>query len=172
LRYFAVDVTCDTSPVTNTLVSASPGRRLDLLFNQGTFPTGSEPGDFVLMLNTLSNAVARQVGEVPLLQTGRYYLAVRNTNAVPVNFLLRVDSDSCAKSLVIGAPKFNANGFGFTWSAEPGEEFGVEYSEGPAGPWTEIPQTFTSETGEFSFTDDGSGTGGLSSRRFYRLRGR
>ena len=170
LSYFAVDVTCDTAPVTNTLVSLSLPRRLDLLFNQGTFPTGSDPGDFLLLSNTTNGVATRQVGEFPLLQIGRYYLAVRNTNAVPVNFVLEVDSDSCARSfLTIGSPKLTANGFGFTWTADPGSEFSVEYAEDPAGPWIEISPPVTSETGDFIFTDDGSGTGGLSPRRFYRL---
>jgi len=173
LRHFAVDVTCDSANVTNTLMSLSPLGALDLLFNQDTFASGSEPGDFVLIPNTLSNAVSRQVGQFPLLRSGRYFLAVRNTNSTSIDFLLRVDSDLCVKSSpTIGASKFDANGFAFTWSSEPGAEFSVEYAEDLAGPWIEIPPTITSETGEFLFIDDGSGTGGLSPSRFYRLRRR
>ena len=168
LRYFAVDVTCDSAIVTNTLMSLNPPRALDLLFNQGTFPTGSEPGDYVLILNTVSNAIARAVGEVPLVSTGRYFLAVRNTNATPVDFLIRVDSDSCVKlGPLINAPKFDSTGFAFTWNAEPQDAYVIEYADDPAGPWIQIPQIITSDTGDFTFSDPSASVGGR--KRFYRI---
>jgi hypothetical protein len=171
IRYFAVDVTCDSGEVTNTLMSLTPGGAVDLLFNQETFPTGSEPGDVLLLSNTSSNVSVLQVGSFPLTRAGRYFLGVRNSNPAQNNaFLIRIDSNCARSGSLVKGLRFNSSGFGFSWTAEPDVDFAVEYADDPAGPWTEIPRIFASENGEFSFVDDGSLTGGLSPRRFYRLR--
>jgi len=60
----------------------------------------------------------------------------------------------------------------FGWSASPAATFNVQYADDPAGPWTELPVIISSATGHFSFTDDGTSTGGLPGRRFYRIRQR
>jgi hypothetical protein len=172
LRYFAVDVTCDTASVTNTLMTLSPGGAVDLLFNQDTFPTGSEPGDVVLLSNTSSNVAVLQVGTFPLVRAGRYFLAVRNSNpAQNNNFLIRIDSNCARSGSLIRNPKWGPNGFTFTWSGSSGATFVVEMAENIDGPWTEVPLPITiAEGGEYSFVDDGSHTSGFGPVRFYRVR--
>ncbi|HWN97038.1 MAG TPA: hypothetical protein VNT99_18555, partial [Methylomirabilota bacterium] len=176
LQYFVVNVPCTPARVTHTLTSLTPPGRLDLLFNQDTFPTGSEPGDFVLLANTLGGSAVLNVGTYPLARRGAYILAVRNSNPVQNNnFRLRVDID-CNPSFSPLGPfaipqtiSFGPDGFTLTWVSDPGAEFEVQYAEDPTGPWMAFPQTMAAPNGEFSFTDDGSASGGLSLNRFYRL---
>jgi hypothetical protein len=154
----------------------TPPGLVDLLFNQNTFPTGSEPGDVALLSNTSSNIAVLNVGSYPLARSGPYLLAVRNSNpAQNNNFLLRVDID-CGGPPVPFAPfvipnqvTFGPNGFTLSWKAEPFAQFNLQYADDLNGPWNSVPQAFISETGEFSFTDDGTLTGGIPARRFYRL---
>jgi hypothetical protein len=175
LAYFTVDVPCDAGLVTNTLMSLTPPGTVDLLFNQSTFPTGSEPGDIVLTANTLSNAVVLDIGTYPLLRPGRYFLAVRNTDPTQDNsYYLRVDLACEAKFAftAITIPtkaSFTASGFLLTWIGPAGAEFRVEYAEDPVGPWTPFPGTVSSTNSEFSFTDDDSVGGGISPVRYYRI---
>jgi hypothetical protein len=175
LAYFVVDVPCDTGLVTNTIMSLTPPGTVDLLFNQNTYPTGSEPGDIVLSANTVSNAVVLDIGSYPLVRAGRYFLAVRNSDPTQDNsYFLRVDlaCEAKAASTAITIPtkaSFTASGFLLTWTGPAGGEFRVEYAEDPAGPWTAFPGTVSSTDSEFSFTDDDSVGGGISPRRYYRI---
>jgi hypothetical protein len=176
LRYFMVNVPCETAVVTNTLMSLTPLGRVDLLFNQNAFPTGSEPGDVALISNTASNIAVLTVGSYPLTRSGPYLLAVRNSNPALDNaFLLRVDIDCAASSspfspfIIPKTVTFGPGGFTLTWFADPAAQFNVQYTDDLSGHWNSVPQPFVSETGEFSFTDDGTLTGGLSPQRFYRL---
>jgi len=176
VRYFAFDVPCDTGTVTNALVSLTTSN-LDLLFNQNTFPLTGAFGDYLLLNNITNDTNYLDVGTAPLFRSGRYFLAVRSTNTTPVDFILTVGMDPCAPvpaPLVgpIGKPRFSAGAFSFQWSASPNDQFSVQYANNPAGPWTELPQAITSDTGNFSFTDNGSQTGGLPPHRFYRFRRR
>jgi hypothetical protein len=70
------------------------------------------------------------------------------------------------------AVTFGPGGATFTWSTSPSATFSVLYAEDPAGPWIELPDIISSATGDFSFTDDGTATGGLPAHRFYRIRQR
>jgi len=56
------------------------------------------------------------------------------------------------------------------WTAAPGGNFQVQWSASllPAA-WVTIPSVITSSGGAYSFSDDGSQTGGLGTTRFYRL---
>ncbi|HTD67194.1 MAG TPA: hypothetical protein VK846_11755, partial [Candidatus Limnocylindria bacterium] len=173
VRYFTFDVPCDNGTVTNFLQSLTLPNRLDLWFNQDTFPLTGAFNDYPLLLNVANGTSLLQVGVAPLLRSGRYYLAVRNTNAVPVDFRLRVNMGTpCAPPPVvaIGTSSFGPDGFTLAWTASADSEFSVQYADDPAGPWFEIPATIGSAIGEFSFKDDGSMTGGLPAQRFYRLR--
>jgi hypothetical protein len=56
------------------------------------------------------------------------------------------------------------------WTAEPGLQFGVQWTDGISPPmWQPYPLVITSVTGTYTFTDDGSLTGGLNPARFYRV---
>jgi hypothetical protein len=175
LQYFMVNVPCDAAAVTNTLTSLTPPGKLDLLFNQDAYPTGSEPGDVMLMSNVASNSVVLNVGYYPLARKGAYLLAVRNTNPAEVNdFTLQVDigcPPAVAPSpfIVPSQVSFGPSGFTLKWFADPSEQFSVQYTDDLNGPWNAIPASVVSDTGEFSFTDDGTVTGGLPTHRFYRL---
>ena len=58
-----------------------------------------------------------------------------------------------------------------TWKAEPNRRFQVEFTDIiPTGNWRSILMIVSSNSGDFSFIDDGSMTGGLSEQRYYRLR--
>jgi hypothetical protein len=174
LQYFAVDVPCDAATVTNTIMSLTPPGRLDLLFNQDTFPTGTQPGDVVLAANTLSNSVVLDVGTFPLLRAGRYFLAVRNSDPTQVNsFLLRADIVCAPKSAAVLVVPTKASwtsaGFVLAWMSDLDAEFRVEFANDPVGPWIAFPGVVTSITGEFTFVDDGFFSGGLSANRYYRV---
>jgi hypothetical protein len=56
------------------------------------------------------------------------------------------------------------------WSAPPGQKFTVQWSSSisPAS-WTAFPGVVTSSNTTFTFSDDGSQTGGLKSPRFYQI---
>ena len=177
IRYFTYDVPCDYGTVSNWLESLTLPNALDLYFNQNTFPLTGTTGDFPLLINTTNGVSYLDVGVAPLFRSGRYFLAVRNTNAVPVDFRLTTGMDNmpCPVApmflFAIGKSRFGPTGFILEWNASPEFEFTVQYANDPLGPWFDIPQTITSGDGQFSFTDDGTLTGGLAPQRFYRLRG-
>jgi hypothetical protein len=177
VRYFVYDVPCNYGTVSNWLESLTLPRALDLFFNQNTFPLTGASGDFPLLLNTTNGVSYLNVGVAPLFRGGRYYLAVRSTNAVPVDFRLTTGMDNMPCPLppvslvAIDKSGFGPSGFVLEWSAGPEYKFVVQYANDPLGPWFDIPLIITSGDGQFSFTDDGTLTGGFSSQRFYRLRG-
>lgn len=176
LRYFTFDVPCDAGTVSNYLQSLTLPNALDVWFNQDTFPLTGGFGDFLLMLNETNHTEYLTVSVAPLLRSGRYFMAVKNTNAVPVDFVLTAGmfNSPCPQppAPLIGITKssFGPSGFALEWSADASDEYSIQYADDPAGPWIELPQTITSPTGDFSFLDDGSSTGGLPPQRFYRLR--
>jgi hypothetical protein len=56
------------------------------------------------------------------------------------------------------------------WVGDGGANFQVQWATSPdAGSWFTFSQIATSATGEFTFLDDGSESGGLEEPRFYRL---
>jgi len=60
-------------------------------------------------------------------------------------------------------------GFVLNWTAPATDRFQVQYATNLPPVWLTIGATVTSTTGNFTFTDDGSLSGGLSALRFYRL---
>jgi hypothetical protein len=61
-------------------------------------------------------------------------------------------------------------GFTLNWTGQPAAKYKVQWSPSitPAA-WTSFTNTITSASGNFTFTDDGSQSGGLGPMRFYRL---
>ena len=57
-----------------------------------------------------------------------------------------------------------------TWIAEPSRRFQVEFTDGIPPNWIPIPMIVSSDSGDFTFIDDGSMSGELSEQRYYRLR--
>jgi subtilisin-like proprotein convertase family protein len=67
----------------------------------------------------------------------------------------------------VGGP---GGGFQLQWSGPITAKYQVEWSPTLAPPvWTAFTNTITSNTGQFSFLDDGSQTGGFGATRFYRV---
>jgi subtilisin-like proprotein convertase family protein len=169
IQYFAFDVPCEGATVQN-VISASTGP-VDWFFNQDTFPLTTQFGDVVFGTNVFNPTQSLTEGFYPLVRTGRYFLGVRAADGQPVTFTITA-SYACPNyttALSLATSGVGANGMSMSWSAAPGSEFKVLYTSDPAGPWTEVPKTFTAENGQFSFIDDGSLTGGLPTQRFYKI---
>lgn len=64
---------------------------------------------------------------------------------------------------------FTGTSFVLTWTAPPFRLFQVQYTYLLPPTWNTIPGIVSSPTGTYTFTDDGTQTGGLNSPRFYRL---
>jgi len=64
-----------------------------------------------------------------------------------------------------------ASGGGTTlkWTASPGAQFQMQWTDDLAQPWNTDTNVITSGNGNFTFTDDGSQTAPLGATRFYRL---
>ena len=77
---------------------------------------------------------------------------------------------STASPLTFSRMKWGTNGLVLQWVAPPNLRFGVEWSVSlsPAF-WQPFPDYVTSTNTTYTFTDDGSRTGGASSNRFYRV---
>jgi subtilisin family serine protease/subtilisin-like proprotein convertase family protein len=70
----------------------------------------------------------------------------------------------------IGSIAMSASGIRLQWSAPVGAKFQVQWSPSLSAPvWNNFSNIITSDTGTFSFLDDGSQSGGLGTRRFYRF---
>jgi subtilisin-like proprotein convertase family protein len=94
VAYFVVDVPSWASFATNILVSASAP--VDLLFNQNLPPTGTGPGDYTLLSGSIGgvgNPILSLATTPPLVRGARYYLGIRNPNAVPATVAVQVDFD-------------------------------------------------------------------------------
>ena len=58
----------------------------------------------------------------------------------------------------------------FQWDAPPGQRFSAEYTDTLFPPnWKPYPDHITSVNGTYTFSDDGSRTGGLGANRYYRF---
>jgi hypothetical protein len=70
----------------------------------------------------------------------------------------------------IGSIAMGPNGIRLRWNAPAGAKFQVQWSPSISAPvWNTFSNIVTSDTGDFSFLDDGSQSGGLGTRRFYRF---
>jgi hypothetical protein len=77
---------------------------------------------------------------------------------------------SAGPPIVINATAFSTNGFIWQWSADPELRFGVEWTELLAPPyWQPFPAAITATNGVFTFSDDGSWSGGFDPNRYYRI---
>jgi hypothetical protein len=65
----------------------------------------------------------------------------------------------------------DTNGVRLQWLAPTNSQFQVQWTPSLAPPaWNTFTNIFTSTNGAFSFLDDGSQSGGLAGRRYYRLK--
>jgi hypothetical protein len=64
----------------------------------------------------------------------------------------------------------NGSGVTIRWTAAVNNQFRVQWANSlPTASWNTLSTVVTSANGNFSFTDDGSQTGGLGGQRYYRL---
>jgi subtilisin family serine protease/subtilisin-like proprotein convertase family protein len=63
----------------------------------------------------------------------------------------------------------DAGGIHLRWAGPISARYQVQWTPSLAAGWTTLPNIITSTTGQFSFTDDGTQTGGLNAPRFYKL---
>jgi subtilisin-like proprotein convertase family protein len=64
----------------------------------------------------------------------------------------------------------NGSGVTIRWTAGATNQFRVQWANSlPIAAWNTLSTVVTSPNGNFSFTDDGSQTGGLGGQRYYRL---
>ena len=72
--------------------------------------------------------------------------------------------------LLISAIAFAPSGVLLQWNASTNAQFHVQWSPAIDPPsWTNFSNRISSPTGNFSFLDDGSQSGGIGPARFYRL---
>jgi subtilisin family serine protease/subtilisin-like proprotein convertase family protein len=86
-------------------------------------------------------------------------------------FLRVVQGAAAAPGLVINFSSLTMapGGFVLNWTAPVADRFQVQYAANLPPAWVTFTNVVTSTTGNFSFTDDGTQSGGLSATRFYRL---
>jgi hypothetical protein len=90
IDYYLITVPTNADFATNILDFA--GAPVNLLFNQTTPPTGTNPGDFTLLSNSTGGSSVLGTNTVPPLVPGStYYLGVQNTNGFAVSFGVEVD---------------------------------------------------------------------------------
>lgn len=70
----------------------------------------------------------------------------------------------------IGGLAFSGSGFTLRWTAEANLRFRVEHAASLPAAWLLLTNIVTSATSNYSFTDDGTQTGGLNGIRYYRVR--
>ena len=91
-----------------------------------------------------------------------------------VNYGIEVDFDhgnatNSSVPLIIGGVTAGGGGTTLQWTALPGAQFQVQWTDDLAEPWKTDPAVITSSDGNFTFTDDGSQTAPPGAARFYRL---
>jgi hypothetical protein len=84
-------------------------------------------------------------------------------------FRITVGSPPAGAAISFSSLILTPGGFVLNWTAPATNRFQIQYSDGLPPVWTTLPDIITSTMGSFTFTDDGSQTGGLGVMRFYRL---
>jgi hypothetical protein len=69
----------------------------------------------------------------------------------------------------VATVSFTGTGFLVQWTGPIYAQYLVQWTPSLAAGWNTLPMIFTSYTGQFSFFDDGTLTGGLGGMRFYRI---
>jgi subtilisin-like proprotein convertase family protein len=93
----------------------------------------------------------------------------------PYHFFRVHEGLSALATPIAGPPTISGisrSGSGVTihWTASASNQFRIQWANSlPIAAWNTLSTVVTSANGNFSFTDDGSQTGGLGSQRYYRL---
>ena len=174
IAWYQINVPADANYAANHLLSASAPVNV-------WFDTNNPPATNILLMSGTSGAVLMSTTNAATPQPapniydgGTYYLGVQNPNAFTVNYGIEVDFDhgnatNSSVSLIIGGVTAVGGGTTLQWTALPGAQFQVQWTDDLAEPWKTDPAVITSSDGNFTFTDDGSQTAPPGAARFYRL---
>lgn len=178
--YYSVTVPTNADFATNRLLFATAP--LNLWFNQTNVPVGTNPPDYLLITNATNGVSILSPGTTPPLVPGStYYLAIQNTNGVPVTFGLQVDFHFVSTNVITGPAITQTNingtnGFLLRWSGPTNNQYTIQWKTNlaPVFPWNTVPNpvinvTYTPTNGDYSWFDDGSLTGGWPPAKFYRV---
>jgi hypothetical protein len=180
LTSFAVTVPPNVDYVTNTLIFAT--LPVNLWFNQNGPPNGTNPPNYQLLTNSTGGVFVLSATSIPQLAPGfTYYLAVENTNGVPVTNALVVNFHFASTNPITGSgitvTNINGtNGFLVRWSGPTNYQYVIQWKTNlaPVFPWNTVSNpvinvAYVSTNGNYSWFDDGSLTGGWSPQKFYRV---
>jgi subtilisin family serine protease/subtilisin-like proprotein convertase family protein len=147
---------------------------LDLYLRYGLPLPG--PGDADYDTTTLTNTVIvlrTNTFPIPLAQ-GDWYLSVSNRENRAVTYQIRATEFTALnppKDILLSPfGQFTANGFVINWTADPNQRFQVQWSDVIPPNWQSFTNVVTSTTENYTFTDDGTQSGGFAPFRMYRLR--
>jgi subtilisin-like proprotein convertase family protein len=187
LDQFEVSVPTNATAATNLLISASGP--VDVYFNQTGPPNGNNPGSYVMLSNVTSGSFTLTGGTLPPLVPGATYnIGIKNLGSGQVTFVYQVNFGySALATNPPPTPSIAVTNIGGTnaillqWVAPTNYQFQVQWTRNLASPitwhtisnvvvtWSGVVSPTNSTYGIFQFLDDGSLTGGLGVRRFYRL---
>jgi subtilisin family serine protease/subtilisin-like proprotein convertase family protein len=157
-----------TAPSTGTPIIVTP--QLDITNNQVCLSWSSLVGtNYVVESKTnLMDPGWTTVSTITATNTTTTYCAL--LTGVTQFFQVVQGTGGGSPAPAIGNITFTAGAVVLNWTAQPNQRFQVQYSNVLPPVWINFPNIVTSATVNFTFTDDGSQTGGvLSSPRFYQL---
>jgi subtilisin-like proprotein convertase family protein len=178
--YYSVTVPPNVDFVTNTLIFAT--QPVNLWFNQNGPPNGTSPPNYELLTNSTGGVSILSATSIPQLAPGlTYYLAIQNTNGVPVTNAFVVNFHYISTNPITGpgitiTNNGGTNGFLVQWSGSTNYQYGIQWKTNlsPVFPWNTVTNpvinvTYVSTNGNYSWFDDGSLTGGWPPQKFYRV---
>jgi len=179
IAWYQITVPADATMATNILRYATAP--VNVWFSTNASPTITNPGDVDLIPNSTGNianlapaTLSTNTASWPyIVSGGTYYLGVQNTNSSTVSYAIKVNFNGSTNeySVPLLVSGITASGGGTTlkWTASPGAQFQMQWTDDLAQPWNTDTNVITSGNGNFTFTDDGSQTAPLGATRFYRL---
>ena len=111
--YYPINVPTNADAATNILLFATGP--VNVWFNQGLPPTGTNAGDYLLLAGATNGLSVLSTTSAPtnIVPGGTYWLGVQNTNGFAVSFGLEVDFQLLPGTFIItlsnGVPYFNSN---------------------------------------------------------------
>jgi subtilisin-like proprotein convertase family protein len=160
------------------------GQPINIISIQYSPPTGTNPGCLNITWSSLPG-VYYHIEGVPTLTATNWaiasptILATTNTTSycVPLpstNNFFRVEEGLALSTSSVPAPvltvTYTGGGFLLQWTGPSTASYQPQWSPViPTSSWNSFTNVITSATGQFSFLDNGSQTGGFGSTRFYRV---
>jgi hypothetical protein len=184
IAWYQVNVPANANFATNLLLFATDPSGAPVPLNVW-FDTNTPPTPNILLLNgqtagtvllsttnaTSSDPNYRQPPNIYQDQT--YYLGVQNLNNFTVNYGIEVSFDKGNSGGSVHVSSVSTSGGAATlhWTGAPDAVFRVQWTDSLDSPvqWHTSNTLITSNTGQFSFTDDGSQTAPLGQQRYYRI---